>query len=140
MELVNPAFHPEPGRRETDPQTKLPHLLLFWFRQVGRGPKVWLMGAEPAEGLKRSSVDGRQEEQVFLEQVWGIVGAKIIGDGRGEVSLVRRAVLRSVKESVRLLEDLEIVREKRVIVQKPPDEGRKIVGSGRGGSGEDVGH
>ena len=59
LDLVDPAFHPKPGSRETDPQTQLPHLLLLRFREICGGLEVWMAGPEYAQCLECSGVDGR---------------------------------------------------------------------------------
>ncbi len=135
---VNPALHPEPGGGESELETQLPHLVPFRFRQVGGGLKAWIGGADCAEGLERSGVDSREEGQMPLKELRRIVRAKIIRDGRGEVPLVRPAVLGPVEEPVALLEDLQIVGEEAVVLQKPSDERRKILKSSGGIAGEGV--
>lgn len=138
MTLVYPALDPEPGGSETEPKTQFPHLVLVGFRETGRGSKVSRVGPESAQGLERSGIDRSEEDQMLMKQICGIVAAKVIGDGPGEVSLVRPAVFSAVSDPVRLLEDLQIVGGEAIVVQEPPDERRKVLRSGRGGSGGGV--
>lgn len=140
MVLVNPALHPESGSGETESQTQFPHLLPVWFREGVRGPKVYLVGSESAQGLERSGIDGGEEDQMLLKQVCGIVAAKVIGDGPGEVPLVRPAVFSAVTDPVGPLEDLQIVGGVAIVVQEPLDEGRKVLESDGRGSGQGVRH
>jgi hypothetical protein len=62
-----------------------------------------------------------------LKQLWRIVRAEVIGDGRGEVPLVRRAIFGSMENPVGLLEDLQVVGEQAVVFQKPSDEGGQVI-------------
>lgn len=77
---------------------------------------------------------------MFLKQVGRIVGEQIIRDGHGEMPLVCPTVFAAVEGSVRLLEDLDIVGNEAIVVQKPSDQGRKVLESAGRRNGKRVRH